>query len=252
MNDFKNISDKYKQQMLDLYKKNPQIVPTANSLNQNPLNITDNPQTVKDTDNMNINSQDIKDVPLTTTTDTDIPNTDDIPLDEKFPPPEPMPFLNQQQDQIQDIPPTKTEIAPNTELQQPNLNSVGYLKIVTTSADQTIPIPEVSVIISKTNNGNEEILYSLMTNQSGETPVIELPTPSAMMSQTPQSSNNGVKPYAMYNISTYLDGYFQVKNLNVPIFAGITSIQRVNMIPLPLHTSERKVITFSETEPNLV
>lgn len=242
MNDFKNISDKYKQQMMDLYKRNPQVMPTLSNFSDNPIEKKDVPKEPITEDTKPIESS-----VDTSPQDESTPMNDDIPLEEKYPPPVIPPFIYE--DDTPTLPP-KEDIS-NVEVQQPNLNSIGYLKVITTSANETLPISEASVIISKTENGKENLLYSLFTNANGETPIIALPTPSAEMSQSPENIGNGIKPYANYNISTYLDGYYQVKNLNVPIFAGITSIQRVNMIPLPVHTHERKVITFSETEPNL-
>lgn len=253
MNDFKDMSDRYKQQMMDLYKRHPQVMPKNSVLDNNPMPRENTPieTTPPVTHDIPIEKTTSQDNEVSTPVESSPPLKDaqpsnEVPIEERFPPPEDLPFLNSKED----TPPPK-ELLPNVELQQPDLNSVGYLKVVTTSAEQTIPVPEVSVIISREVDGNTEILYSLMTNEVGETPVIELPTVSAEMSQNPSSSANGYKPYAIYNISTYMANYFQVKNLNVPIFAGITSIQKVNMIPLPTHNHERKVITYSQTEPNL-
>jgi hypothetical protein len=127
----------------------------------------------------------------------------------------------------------------------------GYLKVIATSAEGTIPLDNVSVIVSQVIGNQQDIFYTLLTNASGETTIVELPTPAKSLSEKPMDGST--KPYAEYNISTYLHGYFQVTNTKVPIFSGVTSIQRVNMIPLPSYTDERKVInlTLQDNEPNL-
>ncbi len=207
MSEFKDLSDRYRQQMLELYKKHPQMSPP------------EPPPTL------------------------DLP--EELPLDERFPPPEDLPFLHPQEPPL-DIEPDPIPTQPTT-----NLDSVGYLKVVATSADRTVPVPQASVIISRVVGGGEEILYSLITDDNGETPTVALPTVSAKMSQTPNYSKDGYTLFAIYNVSTYLNGYFEVKNVGVPIFSGVTSIQRVNLIPLPIHTQGRKTITFDEHEPYL-
>ncbi len=208
MSDFKNMSDKYRQQMLDLYNKNPKDIPV----------IPNTPNTIQEP----------------TPIDSDC-NDYDKPIEEKYPEPILPPFI------YEDTKPQPQE----------PLTQFGYLKVIATSAEGTIPLDDVSVIVSKTIDDHDEIFYTLLTDASGETTVVELPTPNKSLSESPNTTNT--KPFAEYNISTYLHGYFQVTNTKVPIFSGVTSIQRVNMIPLPSYTDERKVIniTLQDTEPNL-
>ena len=89
-----------------------------------------------------------------------------------------------------------------------------------------------------------------VTNDNGETEIVKLPAPPKKLSESPNADKN-LKPYAQYKISAYLNGYYQIVNSTVPIFSGVTSIQRINMIPLPSYTTERKVINIAESEPNL-
>lgn len=39
-------------------------------------------------------------------------------------------------------------------------------------------------------------------------------------------------PYSLYNIDTDASGFYGVRNIDVPIYPGITSIQQVELIPL--------------------
>jgi hypothetical protein len=239
MDDFKNVSDRYRQQMLDLYNRTPKEDYNVNPVSDMPSNIPNAP---------------VEPIPPTPTTiqqptpmdDCPNDNEDNIPIEEKYPPPTLPPFIYQDTN-----PPTQTEVLPTPTIEDNSPPEFGYLRVVTTSAEGTIPLWDVSVIVSKTVGDHEEILYTLLTNESGETDTIELEAPNASLSRQP--SNGMVKPYAEYNVSAYLHGYFQVVNSKVPIFAGITSIQRVNMIPLPSYTDERKIVTITipESEPNL-
>ena len=42
-----------------------------------------------------------------------------------------------------------------------------------------------------------------------------------------------LRPYSVYDVYTDKDGYVPVRNLNVPVFDGIVSIQGVSMRRLP-------------------
>ena len=40
------------------------------------------------------------------------------------------------------------------------------------------------------------------------------------------------QPYSLYNIAVTYDGYYPVEGVGVPIFAGITAVQPINLLPL--------------------
>ena len=58
------------------------------------------------------------------------------------------------------------------------------------------------------------------------------------------------KPYAVYDISIFAEGFFRSRSVDVPIFPYITSIQNINMIPLPAHMEDNgEIITYYNQEP---
>ena len=75
-------------------------------------------------------------------------------------------------------------------------------------------------------NGN--ILHILRTGESGLTPTVELPAPPASGSLTP---GNPASPYTPYMVTVELSGYQPVRELTVPIFEGITSLQPITLLP---------------------
>lgn len=129
---------------------------------------------------------------------------------------------------------------------QEQYKSSGYLIVEVTAGSNAFPIENALVIITRMVNGEEKILSILRTNQSGRTDILELPAP--VENGTEISS---VRPYANYNVITYVDSYFEVQNKNISIFSGITSLLPVNLIPLPAHTDTNQVMTFYEQEPDL-
>jgi hypothetical protein len=58
-----------------------------------------------------------------------------------------------------------------------------------------------------------------------------LEAPSGKLSQAP--SQGGILPYSLYDAEVFLDGFYRQEYTRIPVFDGITSIQPVNLIPLP-------------------
>ena len=110
----------------------------------------------------------------------------------------------------------------------PNTDT-GFLVVAVSAQRGNFPIEGARVRVYSTENEDNILLYTLITDASGRTERIELPAPPLSASQTPAT---GEIPYASYNIDTDYDGYYTIENINAPIYSGITSIQNVAMIPI--------------------
>ena len=110
----------------------------------------------------------------------------------------------------------------------PNTDT-GFLVVAVSAQRGNLPIEGARVRVYSTENEDNILLYTLITDASGRTERIELPAPPLSASQTPDT---GEIPYASYNIDTDYDGYYTIENINAPIYSGITSIQNVAMIPI--------------------
>ena len=106
---------------------------------------------------------------------------------------------------------------------------IGYLVVAVSAARGNFPLEGAVVRIYSTEKEDNRLLYTLTTDMSGRTKVIELPVPPLAASLTPDTAEI---PYASYNIDTDYKGYYTVENINAPVYSGITSIQRVAMIPI--------------------
>ena len=100
----------------------------------------------------------------------------------------------------------------------------GYLRIWITTAGGSLPVQGVPVQIREENG---TILHVLRTGESGLTPTVELPAPPAADSLTPGDA----APYTLYLVSVELSGYQPVRELSVPVFDGITSLQPITLVP---------------------
>lgn len=113
----------------------------------------------------------------------------------------------------------------------------GFLTVRAYSAGEALPISGAAVFVYENDKagGNTGAIRAGITKENGITDVFVLPTVSSEASLEPNAEN----AYIGYNIEIIKNGYYTVRNINVPIFAGITSIQPVAMIP---------VSEFSNTE----
>lgn len=129
------------------------------------------------------------------------------------------------------------------------LTDAGTLLVRVSTAGIFLPVEGADVRISGADEGNKSIHYFLTTDRSGLAEKVSLPTPAVSLSLSPGI----VAGFSDYNIEVFKQGYYPVTFLNVPLFPGVTSIQAVELIPLPLYDPERypprEELEFAEREP---
>lgn len=113
-----------------------------------------------------------------------------------------------------------------------NSNS-GLLKVSATSASLAVPISGAVVAIRLMTDGRYVMYRVTQTDSSGETELIEIPTPPPELSLTPSPS---ASPFAKCSVEVVADGYYTAANINIPIFPGITSVQNVALVPVNIGT----------------
>lgn len=136
---------------------------------------------------------------------------------------------------------------------QPNIpekeRSIGWIQVITRTANNALPLPGVTVLITNGSGRNMRLEYTAITNASGETEKIPLPAPPLAFSL---DSDETAIPYSTYDVSVYADGYYRQISEKVPVFPGTTSRQIFSMIPLPSDLLEPpQPIIYQNTEPNL-
>ena len=193
--------------------------------------------------------------PRQETVSTDAPAPSPAPTPEADTPPEPspespaseVPQLTAEPDPIpEDNTPTSDTEQPEPPAEQ---TEVGWIQVITRSAGNARAVPGVSVRITSGTQMQKQLEYVSVTNESGETPKIELPVPAASLSLNCDETR---KPYSTYDVSVYADGFYRQVSEAVPVFAGTTSRQIFHMIPLPSYLQEPpKTIVYQNTEPNL-
>ena len=105
--------------------------------------------------------------------------------------------------------------------------SQGELYVQVTSRIDNRPIPGAKVTISFTGEP-DSTLEELTTDESGQTKMVELPTPPVGLSLSPQE----LQPYAEYTIRVTAPGYEAVDVSGSELLANETSIQPIRMLPV--------------------
>lgn len=168
-----------------------------------------------------------------------LPQFNDADLDENYPDPD-----------ISELIPEEADTSSDQFFQSNAKNTEeGWIQVIVRKGDNAYPIPDASIIINSTEDGQLKLISNTMTDESGKTELIAVPAPNVSYSL---ESDNNVRPYALYNVSVFADGYFREKSVNVPVFAGITSVQQFNLVPIPLLMKESdETIEIFNQEPDL-
>jgi hypothetical protein len=108
------------------------------------------------------------------------------------------------------------------------LKGEGFLKVSVSTAQSAIPVENASVLITALKNGKYELIGSYLTDNSGQTQIINLPAPLDDESLI----EDGKNVCSYYDIRVRKEGFFDFESLNVPIFDKITSLQSCYIIPI--------------------
>ena len=111
----------------------------------------------------------------------------------------------------------------------PESTSNGFLIVKVSTASGAIPIENAVVIIQGKDENNQDILLSLLTDRDGLTPRVMLPAPNRELSESPFPPS---KPYSVYNLDVFKEGYYPQHYNGVPIFQNITAVQNARIVPV--------------------
>ncbi len=109
---------------------------------------------------------------------------------------------------------------------QMNTQSLGRLTVNVVEDTGFIPVPNAIVRIASENDP-ETVIAEVRTDESGQTPPIELETPPEEYSLEPESP----MPYSEYTITATADNFDQVEVHGAQILANVTAVQPVELVP---------------------
>lgn len=124
----------------------------------------------------------------------------------------------------------------------------GYILVNVRTGDDSSAVEGASVEVTAVVDGKRLILASGATDSSGVSPRFSLPVPDIEHSQSPGSAE---RPYNLFDVSVYAEGFFRARSVDVPVFSGITSVQNFNLVPVPLMmNSNDETVTYYNAEPD--
>ena len=99
------------------------------------------------------------------------------------------------------------------------------------TARQALPISGATVTVSRfvDAQGQTENIVVHTTDENGKTPAISLPTPPKYLTESP----GNIRPYSEYTVDVKKSGYYDNIVYGIQMFDSITTIEPVNLIPLP-------------------
>lgn len=106
------------------------------------------------------------------------------------------------------------------------MSAIGYIQVRAYSSNAQYPLRNVAITVTSQDG---TAIAMRLTDRSGKITPIPIPVPDKAESQSPDPPE---RPYALVNLYARLDGYEQMEAENLQVFAGTTTIQNLEMIPL--------------------
>lgn len=106
------------------------------------------------------------------------------------------------------------------------LPATGYITARAFESKAILPLANVAVTVTASDG---TAIAMRLTNRSGLITPVEIPVPEKSESQSP---NPDERPFAVVNLYARLQGYEQIEAENLQVFAGTTTVQNLEMIPL--------------------
>ena len=132
-------------------------------------------------------------------------------------------------------------IAPTTPVE---VDGKGAIIAIVTTIKNLYPVQNAKVTIFTGDMDNMNIIEEIYTDSSGRTKEIVLSAPPRSLSQE-VSENKQV--YSLYNMRVEADGYLDNFHLNIPVFSGVTSLQRSNLLLEETAGVNRDFLLFDES-----
>ena len=89
-----------------------------------------------------------------------------------------------------------------------------------------MPLKDTAIVVTA---GDGTAIAMRLTNRSGQINPIAIPVPDLAESQTPDP---GQTPFTVVNLYARKPGYEQVEAENLQVFAGTTTVQNLELVPL--------------------
>lgn len=104
--------------------------------------------------------------------------------------------------------------------------ATGYIQVRAYTSTAQYPLEDVAIAVTAPDG---TAIAMRLTNRNGRIDPIEIPVPDRSESQAPDPAE---RPYALVNLYANRRSYEKIESKNLQVFAGITTLQNLEMIPL--------------------
>lgn len=109
------------------------------------------------------------------------------------------------------------------------MSSQGYLLASAVTSNALIPVEEVTITVTqRSSDGLMNLLAIWITDESGKTKSIAIPTPDLVVSQVPSAEI----PFSLVDVTAEHPLFERIVVHDVQIFPETVSIQPLQMVPL--------------------
>ena len=119
----------------------------------------------------------------------------------------------------------------------------GTLLITVRTADSAMPVEGATVLVTEDTDTGTNLIGALKTDENGEIRPLVLPAPVG-------DPNSKQVPFSRYSVQVTARGYRTERSVDVPVFAGVASMQDFLLIPLAADEAQGTGdITYYNEEP---
>ena len=123
------------------------------------------------------------------------------------------------------------------------MSATGYLQVRAYESYAQLPLQDVAITVTSSDG---TAIAMRITDRNGRIQPIEVPVPdrSESLSLDPEGL-----PFTVVNLYAHKRGFERVESENLQLFAGTTTIQNLEMIPLSERPTSWKQFVIYDTPP---
>ena len=106
------------------------------------------------------------------------------------------------------------------------MQATGYIQVRAFASEAQLPLKDTAIVVTATDG---TAIAMRLTDRSGKITPIPIPVPERSESQFPDPAE---RPFSIVNLYARKAGYEQIEAENLQVFAGVTTLQELEMVPL--------------------
>lgn len=126
------------------------------------------------------------------------------------------------------------------------ISATGYIQVHAYTSFAQLPLENVAITVTASDG---TAIAMRLTDRSGRITPISVPVPDKSESQSPDP---GERPFTNVDLYAHLRGYEKIEAKDLQLFAGTTTLQDLEMVPLAeLPQSWSQTVIFDTPAQNL-